>query len=109
LNFFDFSHAFRKGHSQHEALHGLREKCRKLNIGRIVSADIEGLLTTLIIIGLTGMDWPFIRRKRRVSSAEKAWRFWLSRRSHKGGISWANLRLPSLKSKIIGAKLIRDI
>ena len=26
VNFYDFSHAFRKGHSQHKALHELREK-----------------------------------------------------------------------------------
>jgi Arc/MetJ family transcription regulator len=28
VNFFDFSHAFRKGHGQHRALHQLREKGR---------------------------------------------------------------------------------
>ena len=44
VNFYDFSHAFREGHSQHKALHELREKCRKLNTGWIVSADITGLL-----------------------------------------------------------------
>lgn len=44
VDFYDFSHAFRKGHSQHKALHELRERCRKLNIGWIVSADITGLL-----------------------------------------------------------------
>jgi len=47
VNFFDISHAFRKGHSQHKALHELREKCRKLNIGWIVSADIEGLFDNI--------------------------------------------------------------
>ena len=47
VNFFDFSHAFRKGHSQHKALHQIREKCRKLNIGWIVSADIEGLFDNI--------------------------------------------------------------
>ncbi len=47
VNFFDFSHAFRKGHSQHKALHQLREKCRKLNIGWIVSADVEGLFDNI--------------------------------------------------------------
>ena len=47
VNFFDFSHAFRKGHSQHKALHELREMCRKLNIGWIVSADIEGLFDNI--------------------------------------------------------------
>ncbi len=47
VNFFDFSHAFRKGHGQHRALHQLREKCRKLNIGWIVSADVEGLFDNI--------------------------------------------------------------
>ena len=47
MNFFDFSHAFRKGHSQHKALHQIREKCRKLNIGWIVSADVEGLFDNI--------------------------------------------------------------
>jgi len=47
VNFFDFSHAFRKGHGQHKALHQLREKCRKLNIGWIVSADVEGLFDNI--------------------------------------------------------------
>ena len=47
VNFFDFSHAFRKGHSQHKAVHEIRERCRKLNIGWIVSADIEGLFDNI--------------------------------------------------------------
>jgi group II intron reverse transcriptase/maturase len=47
VNFFDFSHAFRKGHSQHKAVHEIRELCRKLNIGWIVSADIEGLFDNI--------------------------------------------------------------
>ena len=47
VNFYDFSHAFRKGHSQHKALHELREKCQKLNIGWIVSADITGLFDNI--------------------------------------------------------------
>ena len=47
MNFFDFSHAFRKGHSQHKAVHEIRELCRRLNIGWIVSADIEGLFDNI--------------------------------------------------------------
>jgi group II intron reverse transcriptase/maturase len=47
VNFYDFSHAFRKGHSQHKAVHEIRELCRKLNIGWIVSADIEGLFDNI--------------------------------------------------------------
>ena len=45
--FHDFSHGFRTGHSQHKALHELREKCRKLNINWILSADITGLLDNI--------------------------------------------------------------
>ena len=41
-DFHDFSHGFRKGHSQHQALQELREKCVKLNIGWIVDADVSG-------------------------------------------------------------------
>ena len=41
--FYDFSHGFRQGHSQHQAIRELREQCRALNIGWIVSADITGL------------------------------------------------------------------
>jgi len=61
VNFYDFSHAFRKGHSQHKALHELREKCLKLNIGWIVSADITGLFDNI--------DHELLRRfiKRRVN------------------------------------------
>ena len=46
-DFYDFSHAFRRGHSQHKALHELREKCRTLKIGWIVSADITGLFDNI--------------------------------------------------------------
>lgn len=41
-DFHDFSHGFRKGHSQHQALQELREKCMNLNIGWIVDADVSG-------------------------------------------------------------------
>ena len=47
VDFYDFSYAFRRGHSQHMALHELREKCLKLNIGWIVSADITGLFDNI--------------------------------------------------------------
>ena len=61
VNFYNFSHAFRKGHSQHKAIHELREKCLKLNIGWIVSADITGLFDNI--------DHEHLRRfvKRRVN------------------------------------------
>ncbi|MFZ1985471.1 MAG: reverse transcriptase domain-containing protein, partial [Desulfatitalea sp.] len=45
--FHDFSHGFRSGHSQHKALHELREKCVKLNINWIISADITGLFDNI--------------------------------------------------------------
>jgi len=47
VDFYDFSHGFRKGHSQHKALHELREQCRGLNIGWIVDADITGLFDNI--------------------------------------------------------------
>lgn len=45
--FHDFSHGFRPGRSQHKALTELREKCRKLNINWILSADISGLFDNI--------------------------------------------------------------
>jgi len=45
--FHEFSHGFRPGHSQHKALHELREKCRKLSINWILSADIKGLFDNI--------------------------------------------------------------
>jgi group II intron reverse transcriptase/maturase len=59
VNFHDFSHAFRKGHSQHQAIHELRENCLKLNIGWIVSADITGLFDNID----HGLLQEFIRRR----------------------------------------------
>ncbi|MEE9157986.1 MAG: group II intron reverse transcriptase/maturase [Gammaproteobacteria bacterium] len=52
-DFHDFSHGFRKGHSQHQALHELRELCRKLNITWIVDADVSGFFDHL--------DWNLLR------------------------------------------------
>ena len=46
-NFYDFSHAFREGRSQHRAISDLREQCLKQNIGWIVSADITGLFDNI--------------------------------------------------------------
>ena len=57
--FHDFSHGFRKGHSQHQALHELREQCRQLNINRILIADITGLFDNIDHQKLLG----FIRRR----------------------------------------------
>jgi RNA-directed DNA polymerase len=52
-DFYEFSHGFRKGHSQHQALDELREKCRKLNINWIVDADVSGFFDNL--------DWGHLR------------------------------------------------
>ena len=45
--FHDFSHGFRKGRSQHKAIHELRESCTRLNIKRILIADITGLFDNI--------------------------------------------------------------
>jgi len=57
--FYDFSHGFRKGHSQHKALHELREQCRQQNINWILVADITGLFDNIDHQKLLG----FIRRR----------------------------------------------
>src|SRR4029450_417627 len=48
-----FSHGFRKGHSQHQALHELREQCRTLHIAWIVDADVSAFFDNL--------DWGHLR------------------------------------------------
>ncbi len=57
--FYDFSHGFRKGRSQHKALHELREQCRQLNINWILIADITGLFDNIDHQKLQG----FIQRR----------------------------------------------
>jgi len=52
-DFYGFSHGFRKGHSQHQALHELREQCRTLNIAWIVDANVSGFFDNL--------DWGHLR------------------------------------------------
>jgi RNA-directed DNA polymerase len=52
-DFHAFSHGFRKGHSQHQALHELREQCRTLHINWIVDADVSGFFDNL--------DWSHLR------------------------------------------------
>ncbi len=47
VDFYDFSYGFRKGRSQHTALHELREQCRKLNINWIVDADVSGFFDNI--------------------------------------------------------------
>jgi group II intron reverse transcriptase/maturase len=57
--FHDFSHGFRKGRSQHKALHVLREQCYQQNINWILIADITGLFDNIDHQKLLG----FIRRR----------------------------------------------
>ena len=45
--FYQFSHGFRKGHSQHQALQYLREQCREVNISMILNADVTGLFDNI--------------------------------------------------------------
>src|SRR5262249_24996486 len=52
-DFHAFSHGFRKGHGQHQALHELREQCRTLHINWIVDADVSGFFANL--------DWSHLR------------------------------------------------
>ena len=52
-DFHAFSHGFRKGHSQHQALHELREQCRTLPINWRVDADVSGCFDDL--------DWSHVR------------------------------------------------
>jgi len=46
-DFHEFSHGFRKGHSQHQALRELREECVRLNIRWIVDADVSGYFDSI--------------------------------------------------------------
>lgn len=41
-DFYDFSHGFREGHSQHQALQEIRQKCWNLKINWILVADVSG-------------------------------------------------------------------
>ncbi|MCP4339383.1 MAG: group II intron reverse transcriptase/maturase [Desulfobulbaceae bacterium] len=45
--FCDFSMGFRKGRSQHQAIHYLRESCTRQNINWVISADITGLFDNI--------------------------------------------------------------
>jgi RNA-directed DNA polymerase len=46
-DFETFSHGFREGHSQHQALAELREKCREIGVAWIVDADVAGFFDNL--------------------------------------------------------------
>ncbi len=60
-DFEDFSHGFREGHSQHQALAELRENCRKIGVAWIVDCDIAKFFDSL--------DWTLLVKiiKRRVN------------------------------------------
>jgi RNA-directed DNA polymerase len=46
-DFYDFSYGFRPGRSAHQALHELREQCRKQDINWVVDADVSGFFDEL--------------------------------------------------------------
>jgi group II intron reverse transcriptase/maturase len=46
-DFYPFSYAFRKGFSQHQAIHNLRECCIQMNANWIVDADVSGFFDNL--------------------------------------------------------------
>jgi RNA-directed DNA polymerase len=46
-DFHEFSHGFREGHSQHQALQQLWQQCTRMNIGWIVDADVSGFFDNL--------------------------------------------------------------
>ena len=46
-DFYDFSHGFREGHSPHQSLHELRERCMGMNIGWVVDLDVCGFFDNL--------------------------------------------------------------
>jgi group II intron reverse transcriptase/maturase len=46
-DFESFSHGFREGYSQHQALSELREKCREVDVAWIVDADVAGFFDNL--------------------------------------------------------------
>ncbi|MFC1833093.1 group II intron reverse transcriptase/maturase [Thermodesulfobacteriota bacterium] len=46
-DFYDFSHGFRSGHSQHGALEELEKKCWNMNINWVVDADVSGFFDNL--------------------------------------------------------------
>src|SRR4029450_13380831 len=52
-DFHAFSHGFRKGPRPHQALHELREQCRKVHINWIGDADVSGFFDNL--------DWSYLR------------------------------------------------
>jgi len=58
-DFHGFSHGFREGHSQHQALHELREQCVNMNIGWILDADVSGFFDNLD----RGLLREFIKRR----------------------------------------------
>jgi group II intron reverse transcriptase/maturase len=60
-DFESFSHGFREGHSQHQALQELREKCWEIGVAWIVDTDVANFFGSL--------DWNLLLKiiKRRVN------------------------------------------
>jgi group II intron reverse transcriptase/maturase len=85
--FHAFSHGFRKGHSQHQALHELREQCRTLHIAWIVEADVSAFFDNL--------DWghlrEFIQQRVRDGGIVRLLGKWL----HAGVLESGALRYPA--------------
>ena len=46
-DFYPFSHGFREGHSAHQALKEIRERCTKLGIRWILDVDISGFFDNI--------------------------------------------------------------
>lgn len=58
-DFYDFSMGFRRGRSQHQALHQVRESCLKNNISWLIDADVSGFFDSMSHEHLRG----FIQRR----------------------------------------------
>ncbi len=59
--FYGFSYGSRKGHSQHQALHELRELCRQTNVGWIIDADVSGFFNNTELRNLQQEPWSLAR------------------------------------------------
>ena len=55
VDFHDFSHGFREGHSAHQALKEIRDNCMKHGIKWLVDADISGFFDNIDKAQLRGM------------------------------------------------------
>jgi len=46
-DFYDYSHGYRKGHSPHQALKQVWDKCREINVNWIIDADVSGFFDAI--------------------------------------------------------------